>query len=172
MNLKNLRACIMIFSIGSVYFLIEGLFRGFQNWPSLIAEVSIWMLLLGGFSGYVMGQINNQNFIRLNFNAFAQSVLASFVITSFEFIVGNILSLFGIVIWGYSRLQYDWLAQVSGGHISFTFMFFWFLIAPFGYWLYDALTFLFFGEGKLYSLFLPYKQLFQFWKKPNIQEAF
>ncbi len=170
MDLKKIRTIIMIFSIGSIYYLIEGFWRGFQNWPSLIAEVSLWMLLIGGIAGVVNGNINKINFIRENFNAFFQSVLFSLVVTCIEFITGCIFSEFGIKIWGYSHLKYDLLAQVSGGHISFTFMFFWFLIAPFGYWLYDQLSFHFFKDGNTYNLSLPYIQLFQFWIKPNIQE--
>lgn len=172
MNFKNLirlRSLIMIFTIGSIYFLIEGFWRGFQNWPSLIAEVSLWMLLIGGVSGVINGRINKSDFIRSNFNAFFQSLLFCLIVTSIEFLTGNIFSFFNIKIWGYLHLKYDWLAQISGGHISFTFMFFWFLLAPFGYWLYDILSYRFFGVGNTYKLSEPYKQLLQFWRKPNIQ---
>ena len=167
---KIKREFIVIFTIGFIYFLIESLFRGLRNWPSLIANASLWMIIVGCFSGQLLSLINRCNFIRKNFNAFSQNILGMIGITSIEFLSGVIFSSFGLKIWGYSHLKYDWLAQVSGGHVSFTFMFFWFLLSPLGYFLFDYLSWLYFREGNKYSLLKVYSQLFKFWIKPNIQE--
>ena len=73
MSLKRIRTFIMIFTIGSIYFLIEGVWRGAQSWPSLIAKVSLWMLLIGGVSGVINGRINKTNFIRKHFDVLKTS---------------------------------------------------------------------------------------------------
>ena len=85
---------------GLAYSLIEILFRGYTHW-SMAFTGGVCFLLF-----YVM------NF-SLNINIISKCFLASFIITSFEFIVGYFVNIvFKLNVWSYAELPFNYLGQV------------------------------------------------------------
>lgn len=175
MNLE-LKTKGTIFAIGFIaYLVIEVFFRAilpvFVGNFALIGFTSLWMGLLGGILLLTLGKYNEIHSIKKNLNLFQQSLCGSALITLLELIAGLILNVWlGFNIWTYSGLTYDPLAILTGGQISFTFMFAWFLISPLAFWLDDQLRWLFYRMGIChecnghYSLLWLYSQMLTFKK--------
>ena len=110
-------AVITLFKIligGSIYYVIEILFRGYSHWS---------MFLLGGLCFYVCGLINS--YLGHKVNIIEKMVLCMIAITILELITGVLVNgVMGWQIWDYS----DMPLQIFG-QICVPFMILWYLIS-------------------------------------------
>ena len=105
----------IFFIFGSLYCLIEILFRGY-TYPS--------MLIVGGVCGLLVGLINEYT---PKMNLILQMLLGTVIVTIIEFVAGYILNIIlGLNIWNYSNLPYNLMGQ-----ICLQFSFCWFILSYF-----------------------------------------
>ena len=98
MMIKNL---IIFFIFGSIYYLIEILFRGY-SFPS--------MFIVGGLCGLLIGLINEKS---PKMPMLIQMMLGAIIVTLIEFLVGYILNIIlGLNIWDYSNLPCNFMGQI------------------------------------------------------------
>ena len=92
---------ILFLIFGSLYCLIEILFRGYTH-PL--------MLVIGGLCGLLIGLINDCS---PSMNLISQMLLGTIIVTIVEFISGYILNIkMGLNIWDYSNLPYNIMGQI------------------------------------------------------------
>lgn len=88
---------------GSIYSLIEILYRGYTHWT---------MFLVGGIAFYSIGYLNE--YIEWNMPIYKQMVIGSAMITILEFITGIIVNIiFKWNVWDYSNVPLNILGQIS-----------------------------------------------------------
>lgn len=94
---------LILFLIGGlVYVLIELAYRGYSHWS---------MFILGGICFIAIGSINN--YIDYDMPILLQSIIASVIITLFEFICGYIINIkLGWNVWDYSELPFNIKGQI------------------------------------------------------------
>jgi len=171
-KLKNL---ILIFICGCFYLVFEittrvidnaliGILPGISK-LSLMGYTSLWMILVGGLCGFLVGYLNQINWIRKHCNVFTQSILGSIIVLSIEMISGIILNIIlHLNIWDYTHLPFN-----ISGQISLQFGIYWFLLSPFIFWFDDMLRFTLYKQGNEYSLVDVYKLLFNPFAKSQFQ---
>ena len=112
-NQKSLRTCtrlwgydmevILFFIGGTMYYLIEVLWRGYSHWT---------MFILGGICFVIMGLLNEYKF-KWNDSLIKQSIISACIITVFEFFTGCIVNLWlGWNVWDYSELPCNLFGQI------------------------------------------------------------
>jgi len=161
----------------SLLFILMGIFYVFieVSWTSLIqipvqgfrlvGSSSLWMMVVGGFLGVIVGGFNQLNWVRKTFNVFWQSIVGATVITSIEFLSGLFLNvLCGFNIWDYSSFPLNILGQVC---LPMSFV--WFCIVPLICWTDDTLRYVLYKEGSMYNILDVYKDLFKPCKSTNHQ---
>ena len=91
----------IVFLIGALgYALVEIIWRGFTHWS---------MVLTGGICFMIFYKIVLLN----NFSLFQQCLLATVIITSFEFTVGGFVNLvWGMNVWDYSNQLFNLKGQI------------------------------------------------------------
>lgn len=106
---------VIFLIFGSLYCLIEILFRGY-TYPS--------MLIVGGVCGLLVGLINEYT---PKMNLILQMLLGTVIVTFIEFVAGYILNIIlELNIWDYSNLPYNLMGQ-----ICLQFSFCWFILSYF-----------------------------------------
>ena len=132
--MKKILQHISLFLIGgSLYWLIENIFRGYSH-PS--------MFVLGGICFVLIGLINKifPWTMKIEF----QMLIGGFIITLLEFITGFIVNIWlKMDIWDYSHLPYNFKGQ-----ICLLYSVFWFLISSVAIVLDDFLRYKLFNEEK------------------------
>lgn len=119
---------------GSIYFLIEILWRGYSH---------ISMFFLGGLCFVLVGLIN-ENYYSSRLPLLVQQILSTFIITSLELAFGLVLNVWlGLNIWDYSGLRFNFMGQ-----ICLRYSIFWFILSLPAIVLDDYLRHLLFGEEK------------------------
>jgi len=116
LSLSNpaINSLLKIFLGGSIYFVLEILFRGYSHWS---------MFLLGGLCFLVCGLINSYLGPDVSFTK--KMVLCMIAITILEFITGVIVNgIMGWQIWDYSNMP----LQIFG-QICVPFMLLWYVIS-------------------------------------------
>lgn len=99
---KISKAITLILFGGSIYYLIEILWRGHSHWT---------MFLLGGLMFFIIGQLNEH--IEWDTPLLKQSLLGAIVVTISEFLTGCVVNLWlGWDIWDYSEVPFNILGQV------------------------------------------------------------
>ena len=94
---------LLFFIGGSLYGLLEILFRGHTHWT---------MFILGGACFVVMGLLNEYK-IPWHWCLLRQAVISACIITIFEFFTGCIVNLWlGWQVWDYSNLPFNLLGQI------------------------------------------------------------
>ena len=137
----------IIMKCGLVYMLLEVIFSavtGFfikdvplddVSFWSLWGRTSLWMLILGGLMGLVVGSLNETKYKP---PVVAQAFMAGIIITVSEFLFGMIFNVgLGLNVWTYEGVPYSLLNQIS---LPSSIM--WFLLAPFGIWLEDRIRYI------------------------------
>lgn len=152
---------------GIIYVFIEVVFTAISGemehkfsikYGSTMGFSSIYMCIVGGFLGVILGKINEFDFISSKFNLFFQSLFGAFIITFAELISGIILNIvFRFDIWDYSNYPFNFLGQIALCRSVL-----WFFICPLVFWFDDLVRALLYGEGKPYSLIKLYLKLFGF----------
>ena len=85
---------------GIIYGAIEVLFRGYTHWS---------MILTGGLCFLLFYILN----FMLNINILGKCILASFIITSFELIIGYIVNVVhGMNVWSYANMPFNYMGQI------------------------------------------------------------
>ena len=156
-NQKSLRTCtrlwgydmevILFFIGGTMYYLIEVLWRGYSHWT---------MFILGGICFVIMGLLNEYKF-NWNDSLIKQSIISACIITVFEFFTGCIVNLWlGLNVWDYSELPCNLLGQ-----ICLYFFFVWILLSMFGIVLDDWIRYI------LYLIFHGYFPFMEERERPH-----
>lgn len=144
-----IKILILWFILGSLYFVIEGLWHiptgGYAN---------ILMLPIGGLCGVCIGAINQKPEF-YNMKMIYQCIISTFIILTIEFFSGVFLNLYlGLNLWDYSNLPFNILGQICP-----LYGILWFLLSPLAIWIEDTLRYKLWGEGQYYSLISIYKDL-------------
>ena len=136
---ESVLKALILFCIGGIaYLLIEILWRGHSHWS---------MFFLGGACFFIVGLINEHS----DYNAplVFDMILASFIITTLEFIAGYILNIrLNLNVWDYSDLPFNIMGQVCLPYMGL-----WFVLSFFCIMIDDALRRYLFGEEKKVGLF-------------------
>lgn len=153
MNIKKIiKALILWFCIGAIYFVMEGIWRipkgGYAN---------IVMLPIGGLCGLVVGYINQiPKFYKLK--VLYQSLIGAALTLCVEFMSGLVLNVWlGLEIWDYSHLPFNVMGQ-----ICLVYGILWVVLMPFAIWFEDTLRWGFWRERKPYSLIDIYRDFLTF----------
>jgi hypothetical protein len=136
---------IIIFVMGALYMVLEGLWRGWTN---------ISMLVVGGLCGFLIGKLNKQpDFYR---KIWEQCLIGMLIVLVIEFISGMILNVFlQFGIWDYSNIWGNFYGQIC---IPYAIL--WFLLVPLVIYVDDYLRFRLFEEEEPQELLKNYKNLF------------
>lgn len=136
---------LLIFIMGALYMVIEGIWRGWTN---------ISMLLVGGICAFLIGMINETPTF-YNRKMIVQCSLGTFIALFVEFISGMILNVWlGFHIWDYSNT----FGNVYG-QICLPYAFLWFILMPFCIFVDDYLRYKIFQEEKPLGVLENYKEL-------------
>ena len=97
----SFKELLFVFITGAIiYGAIEVVFRGYTHWSMLLTGGACFLLF------YIL------NFI-LNINVLGKCVLSSFIITSFELIVGYIVNIvYGMNVWSYANMPFNYMGQI------------------------------------------------------------
>ena len=132
--MKNIAKPLVLFLIGgSVYFIMEVIFRGYSHWT---------MFILGGLCFFYLGLINE--LIPWEMPLQMQGLIGAGIVTALELVAGCILNLWlGWSIWDYSDMPFNVLGQ-----ICLPFSLLWVLLSIAAIVLDDYLRYWLFGEDK------------------------
>lgn len=133
-KLKYLLKEFILFLIGgSIYYLLEILWRGYSHWT---------MFILGGICFVIIGLLNEQ--YDYNMPLVEQMFSSMIIITTLEFISGVILNIIlKLNIWDYSNLPFNLFGQ-----ICIPFMIIWFFLSPIAIVVDDYIRYFIFKEEK------------------------
>lgn len=137
---------LLIFIMGALYMVLEGLWRGWTH---------ISMLVVGGLAAFFIGRLN-QHPKFYDRKMWQECVIGTLIILILEFISGMILNVWlGLGIWDYSGEPFNLYGQ-----ICLPYALIWFLLVPACVYIDDYLRYKFFGEKKPEGLLKNYKDLF------------
>jgi hypothetical protein len=159
-----------IFAImGSLFLVIEVCFRVI-DYPvpsgpidmtvmspfAFVGYTSLWMFIVGGLSGLLIGLINENHTIS-KIPYFLQVMLGAFIITALELVSGLVLNVWlGFRLWDYSFLPLDFMGQ-----ISLVISLVWLLMTPLAMWIDDVLRYYLAGKEKPEGLVFYYLDIFK-----------
>lgn len=125
---------ILAFCGGSLYQILELLWRGYSHWT---------MFILGGLCFVLLGLINEV--LPWNMPLLLQGIMGSaIIVTPLEFITGYIVNIqLGWNIWDYSSMPFNFMGQIC---LSFSFL--WIFISILAIILDDQLRYWCFKEEK------------------------
>jgi len=143
---KLYKDLILIFIMGALYMVLEGLWRGWTN---------ISMLVVGGLCAFLIGRLNEyQTFY--NRNMWQQCLIGTLITLIIEFVSGLILNIWlGFYIWDYSNT----FGNICG-QICLPYALLWFILMPLAIYTDDYLRCKLFEEQKPSGLIEYYKDLF------------
>lgn len=163
MKLKNKIIHFLVF--GSLYMNIEILARavgrelvGYQGIKplSLMGFTSLWMFLVGGLCGVIIGSLNDQSGY-CNLKMWQQVLIGGTVITLAELFSGIFFNIYlGLHLWDYSGDKFNFIGQ-----IEFKNCIWWYVLPTIIIWLDDALSCYFYEEEKPTSLWSYFVKLFK-----------
>ena len=137
---------LLIFIMGALYMILEGLWRGWTH---------ISMLFVGGLAAFFIGRLN-QHPKFYDRKMWQECLIGTFIILILEFTSGMILNAWlGLDIWDYSNEPFN-----VRGQICLPYAILWFLLVPFAIYVDDYLRYKLFGEKKPAGLLKNYKDLF------------
>lgn len=119
---------------GTIYFLLEVLFRGYSH-PS--------MFILGGICFLLIGILSESKYFQIPL--LGQMLVSSLIITVMELATGLIVNVWlGLSVWDYSSLPFNFLGQIC---ILYTVI--WFFLSFAAIILNDYLRYKFFGKKSM-----------------------
>ena len=129
--LSILKYFILFAIFGSLYVILELIFRGYSN---------ISMFILGGLCGVIVGGLNN--WYSWELPVIYQMAISSVIITTLEYITGYIVNIkLGWEVWDYSDLPLN-----LNGQICLWFSLLWFFLSLVAILLDDWLRYILFNE--------------------------
>jgi len=159
------RFSFLFLGLGIIYALIEIFFTAIMGLLTkgsfaFIGHTSLWMILVGGLMGIILGEFNRLSWLKINL--FWQSIIGMCCIYIIEYFSGIVLNVcFGLNLWNYKGLWFN-----INGQITFLFAPLWFGICPLAFWADDWLRSIFFGESKPASIWIYYNKAFNINDKP------
>jgi hypothetical protein len=156
---KLKRWSLLFLGLGTLYLLVEILWTSItaiftKGSFALIGHSSLWMIMVGGIMGLVLGSFNQFSWVKLNM--FWQSIIGMVMIFIIEFFSGYLLNIvLKFNIWDYSNLWFN-----IEGQITFLFTPLWFLICPLAFWADDWFRSIFFGDDEPAYIWVYYKATF------------
>ena len=145
MKKETYKDLILIFIMGALYMVLEGLWRGWTN---------ISMLAVGGLCAFFIGRLNEFPMF-YNQKMWEQCLLGTIITLIIEFASGMILNVWlGFHIWSY----YGVWGNVCG-QICLPYALLWFILMPLAIYADDYLRYRLFDEGKPIGILENYKNL-------------
>ena len=97
----SFKELLLVFVTGAIiYGAIEVGFREYTHWSMLLTGGACFLLF------YIL------NFI-LNINILGKCILATFIITSFELVVGYIVNIvYDMNVWSYANIPFNYMGQI------------------------------------------------------------
>lgn len=142
---KIYKDLLLIFVMGALYMVLEGLWRGWTH---------ISMLVVGGLSAFLIGRLN-QHPKFYDKKMWQECLIGTFIILVLEFTSGCILNLWlHLDIWDYSNEPFN-----VCGQICLPYAFLWFLLVPTAIYVDDYLRYKLFQEKKPIGILKNYKDL-------------
>lgn len=146
MKNKIYKDLILIFIMGALYMVLEGIWRGWTH---------ISMLVVGGLSAFFIGKLNEHPFF-CDKKMWQECVIGTLIILTLEFTSGMILNVWlKLGIWDYS----DTWGNLYG-QICIPYAVLWFFLVPLAIYVDDYLRYKLFGEKKPVGILENYKELF------------
>ena len=157
--MKN--SSIIFILLGISYIFIEVAFTAITSLKfSLIGITSLWMFLVGGMLGTVLGKINEIDIFE-NLSHFYTVLLGGFIITLTELVTGLIFNKWlGFNIWDYSNNPLNFLGQIDIIHSIC-----WLILTPFVFWLDDLIKYYIMNSPKPPNLYKYYIRNIKLLKK-------
>jgi Predicted membrane protein len=119
---------------------------------SLVGWTSLWMFLIGGMCGIIIGSLNDSPKY-YNLKMWQQILIGGTLITLVELLTGIFFNLYlGLHIWDYSNLRFNFLGQICLQNCIW-----WYVLPVIIIWLDDVLSFYFYDQEKpqrLWSYFV------------------
>ena len=151
--------------LGMLFLIVEITFRALfgatvgyipnVTYPSMMGYTSLWMILIGGAAGVLIGLLNEKGH---SMPKVVECIFGTLIILAVEFLGGVIFNLLlGLSLWDYSNMKFNLLGQISLGHAVV-----WFFLCPFGFWADDQIRHYLFKTHEKYSLLSSYKKLLGF----------
>lgn len=136
---------VLFLIMGLVYMAIEVSYGALISLnPSLKGSSSLWMLLVGGLCGSVLGLLNEACCSLKDWPRFLLVLFGALLVTLIELASGCVLNLWwGLDLWDYSKSPFNFLGQINLMHSCL-----WVLLTPTAFWLDDAIRHYVFGERK------------------------
>ena len=108
----SFKELVFVYCVGALlYSFIEVFFRGYTHWSMVLTGGACFLLF------YIM------NFT-LNIGIIGKCFLASFIITSLEFVVGYFVNIvFKLNVWSYAGMPYNYLGQICLVYSGIWFLF-------------------------------------------------
>lgn len=146
MKKKIYKDLILIFVMGAIYMVLEGVWRGWTH---------ISMLVVGGLSAFLIGKLNEHPKF-YDRKMWEQCLIGTIIALLLEFISGMILNVWlKLDIWDYSNTWGNLYGQIC---IPYAVL--WFFLIPFAIYTDDYLRYKLFGEEKPVGILKNYKDLF------------
>lgn len=137
---------ILIFIMGSLYMVLEGLWRGWTH---------ISMLVVGGIAAFLIGRLN-QHPKFYDRKMWQECLIGTVIILMLEFISGMVLNVWlKLAIWNYSNTWGNLYGQ-----ICIPYAVIWFLLVPLNVFADDYLRYRIFREKRPQGLLKNYIDLF------------
>jgi Predicted membrane protein len=137
---------LLIFVMGMLYMVLEGLWKGWTN---------IFMLPIGGSCGFLVGRLNEHPAF-YNRKMWEQCIIGTLIVLIIEFFSGMILNLLlRLHLWDYSDMWGNFYGQIC---IPYALL--WFVLIPLTIYADDYLRYRLFGEVEPKGLLYNYKLLF------------
>lgn len=131
---------LTLFSLmGIMYVFIEVAFTSITSLqPRLVGQSSLWIMLVGGLAGVILGSYNGKSKTPYPF----QVIYGALLIISIEFLSGLILNKYlGFNIWDYSSNRFNLLGQIDLFHSIC-----WLILTPFVFWIDDVMRYYLYGS--------------------------
>ncbi|MFL0198382.1 putative ABC transporter permease [Clostridium sp. WILCCON 0269] len=146
MKNKVYKDIILIFIMGALYMVLEGMWRGWTH---------ISMLVVGGISAFLIGRLNEHPAF-YDRKMWQECIIGTAIILILEFTSGMVLNVWlKLNIWDYS----DTWGNLYG-QICIPYAILWFILVPFCVFVDDYLRYKLFGEKKPLELLQNYEDLF------------
>ncbi|MCH3965266.1 MAG: putative ABC transporter permease [Clostridium sp.] len=146
-KLKNriYKDLLLIFIMGALYMVLEGLWRGWTH---------ISMLVVGGTSAFLIGKLNEHPKF-YDREMWQECVLGTFIVLALEFISGIVLNIWlRLDIWDYSNVPFNLYGQ-----ICLPYALLWFMLMPLCIYTDDYLRYKIFGEKRPAGILKNYRDL-------------
>jgi len=143
---KIYKDIILIFIMGALYMVLEGMWRGWTH---------VSMLVVGGISAFLIGRLNEHP-VFYDRKMWQECIIGTAIILVLEFASGMVLNMWlKLDIWDYSNTWGNLYGQIC---IPYAIL--WFMLVPFCVFVDDYLRYKLFGAKKPLELLQNYKDLF------------